>query len=160
MLLEDRGLKGPHQHDVEHAVVGDEDVRGRLLHVPARPQFAARRVLEVVPHFLAELLAFRFRQGAVVALIAECRDARRRSPGVASASGRWQSGWASARRCRSSGTASPIRPSGRYTARRGFGCRDGSGPSSHGPSVDSKRPPQTTELVFHEGIERVEDDPA
>ena len=34
-------LQHPHQHDVEHRVVRDQDVRRVILHVPARPHFAA-----------------------------------------------------------------------------------------------------------------------
>ncbi len=37
----DRSLDVPHEHDVEHAVVRDQNIRGRFLHVPAAPHLAA-----------------------------------------------------------------------------------------------------------------------
>jgi hypothetical protein len=40
-LVEDHRLDTAHQHDVQHRVVGDEDVRWVILHVPARPHLAA-----------------------------------------------------------------------------------------------------------------------
>ena len=44
--IEDRRLDVPHQHDVQHAVVGDEDVGRRILHVPAAPHLAAVKARE------------------------------------------------------------------------------------------------------------------
>jgi len=35
--FKDRSLGATHQHDVQHRVVGDEDVRRVILHVPAAP---------------------------------------------------------------------------------------------------------------------------
>ena len=46
--VEDVGLEASHQHDVEHAVVGDENVRRRLLHVPSRPHLRPIRILKIV----------------------------------------------------------------------------------------------------------------
>ena len=39
--VEDGALDVPHQHDVQHAVVGDQDVGRRLLHIEAAPHLAA-----------------------------------------------------------------------------------------------------------------------
>src|SRR5256885_10758142 len=46
--VKDVALKAPHQHDVEHAVVRDENVRRSLLHVPSRPHLRAIRILKVI----------------------------------------------------------------------------------------------------------------
>ena len=46
-LVEDRALKAAHQHDIQHAVVRDQDIRRVLVHVPPGPHFGALRVLEV-----------------------------------------------------------------------------------------------------------------
>ena len=46
--IKDAVLDAPHQHDVQHAVVRDEDVGRRVLHVPAGPHLGAVRILEVV----------------------------------------------------------------------------------------------------------------
>jgi hypothetical protein len=44
--IKDRTLNAPHKHDVEHRVVGDEYVRGGILHIPAGPHFTAVETLK------------------------------------------------------------------------------------------------------------------
>ena len=39
--VEDGALDVTHQHDIQHAVVGDQDVGRRLLHIEAAPHLAA-----------------------------------------------------------------------------------------------------------------------
>ena len=45
-LIKDRRLDDPHQHDVEHRVVGDQNIRRRILHVPPGPHVRAIHALE------------------------------------------------------------------------------------------------------------------
>jgi hypothetical protein len=40
-MVENRSLNISHQHDIEHAVVGDEDIRRMILHIPTRPHLPA-----------------------------------------------------------------------------------------------------------------------
>src|SRR5438105_2706486 len=44
--VEYRYFNAAHQHDVEHAVVGNENVRWLVLHVPARPHLCAIQLWE------------------------------------------------------------------------------------------------------------------
>jgi hypothetical protein len=46
--LENIVLNAPHEHDVQHAVVRDQNVGGFIMHVPPRPHFRALRVLEEI----------------------------------------------------------------------------------------------------------------
>src|SRR5262245_2435513 len=46
--LEHVVLDAAHQHDVQHRVVGDQDIRWGVLHIPARPHLAAIKPREMV----------------------------------------------------------------------------------------------------------------
>jgi hypothetical protein len=43
---EDGRLDASHQHDIQHAVICDEDIRRLILHVPPGPHFRAGEVLK------------------------------------------------------------------------------------------------------------------
>jgi hypothetical protein len=45
-LFEDCSLHTSHEHYVEHRVIGDEDVRRMILHVPSGPHLAAIKTLK------------------------------------------------------------------------------------------------------------------
>ena len=50
--FEDVVVRLPHQHDAQHAVVGDENVRRRILHVPPAPHFGAVQSWKEVPRLV------------------------------------------------------------------------------------------------------------
>ena len=93
-LVEHARLDAPHQHDVQHVVVGYENVGRRILHIPARPHFAAVHVLEVVARIRRQAVVISDR----VALVRYSAHVVAKSPEAASRAG-------SARRRRLPGVA-------------------------------------------------------
>ena len=132
-LVERARLDAPHQHDVQHVVVGYENVGRRGLHVPARPHFAAVYVGEVVA---------RIRRQAVVRAHRGALALYRVHVGAKVAEPVFRAGSARSRRL-------PGVPPESHAVARSVGVH----PRER--AVRIERLAQAPELVFDEGVQRI-----